>query len=191
VSLEQIESDYQEDELLAHMRRVFIKYVPGEGIVPSRVMLVGEAPGKFENFHRRPFVGPAGKLLRELMSLAGLSIQTNSYITNVVKFRPVDERKNNRTPTLKEIKASMPYLFREWESIGSPEIIVPIGTVAMHELLPDNFSGIISVAGNVYSLDRYTVVPMVHPAYILRNESTIDVYRNQWRELGQFLREHS
>ncbi|MFN3421301.1 MAG: uracil-DNA glycosylase, partial [Armatimonadota bacterium] len=79
--------------------------VPGEGNPSAKVMFIGEAPGEQEDAQGRPFVGPAGRFLNELLALAGLS-REEVFITNTVKCRPP----NNRTPSNEEMAACHPYL---------------------------------------------------------------------------------
>ncbi len=95
--------------------------VPGEGPLDTRVMVVGEAPGRKEDERGRPFVGPAGKLLDKLLELAGLK-RSQVYITNVVKCRPP----GNRDPTDEEIEACLPYLLRQIRLI-KPRLIIAVG----------------------------------------------------------------
>ena len=95
--------------------------VPGEGPLDARVMVVGEAPGKKEDEQGRPFVGPAGQLLNQLLGLAGLD-RSQVYITNVVKCRPP----GNRDPRDEEIEACLPYLIRQIRLI-QPGLIIAVG----------------------------------------------------------------
>ena len=95
--------------------------VPGEGPLDARVMVVGEAPGKKEDEQGRPFVGPAGQLLNQLLGLAGLE-RSQVYITNVVKCRPP----GNRDPRDEEIEACLPYLLRQIRLI-QPGLIIAVG----------------------------------------------------------------
>ncbi len=102
--------------------------VPGEGPLDARVMFVGEAPGRREDEEGRPFVGPAGKLLNQLLEQAGLS-RDRVYITNIVKCRPP----GNRDPRDEEIEACLPYLLRQIQLI-KPRLIVALGRHAARTL---------------------------------------------------------
>jgi len=84
------------------------KAVPGEGPVTAKVMLIGEGPGFYENEQGRPFVGPSGKFLDELLQSAGLK-RPEVFITNVVKCRPP----GNRDPLPDELAACRPYLEKQ------------------------------------------------------------------------------
>ena len=95
--------------------------VPGEGSLTADVVFIGEGPGYYEDQEGRPFVGPAGKLLDELLESVGMNRQ-DVYITNMVKCRPP----NNRDPLPGEIKACKPYLDRQLEMIR-PRIVATLG----------------------------------------------------------------
>ncbi len=101
------------------------KGVPGEGNPRADVLLVGEGPGFHEDVQGRPFVGPAGKLLDELLARAGLS-REDVFITNVVKHRPPD----NRDPRPDEMEACGDYLDRQIAAIR-PKLIVTLGRHSM------------------------------------------------------------
>lgn len=103
--------------------------VPGEGPEDAEVMLVGEAPGYYEDKEGRPFVGAAGKLLDELLESAGLK-REEVFIANVLKCRPP----GNRDPTDEEIEACTPYLKRQIQ-IVRPRLIVALGRFAAGVLL--------------------------------------------------------
>src|SRR5512146_2105879 len=105
--------------------------VPGEGHPHAEVMFIGEAPGGREDALGRPFVGPAGQFLNELLAAAGLDRST-AVITNVVKHRPPD----NRDPLPEEIKACSGYLDRQIAAIN-PKVIVTLGRYSMARFFPD------------------------------------------------------
>lgn len=100
------------------------KPVPGEGKLDADIMFIGEAPGAQEDLQGRPFVGPAGKLLTQLLESIGLK-REEVYITNIVKCRPP----NNRDPEDDEIKACTPYLIKQIQLV-KPKIIVALGRYA-------------------------------------------------------------
>ena len=99
--------------------------VPGEGSSHAEVMFIGEGPGYHEDRQGRPFVGPAGQFLNELLASIGLD-RSSVYITNVVKHRPPD----NRDPLPEEITACSDYLSRQIEAI-QPKVIVTLGRYSM------------------------------------------------------------
>lgn len=190
-SLIDIELAYKDDPRLEHMRQSGIKFVPGTGTLEPKVMVIGEAPGKMENLEQKPFVGPAGELLHELMAEANLNLE-NSYLTNIVKYRPVDWQYNNRTPTSHEVGASMPYITSEWKAIGEPGYIITVGAVATGQFDSRYVTRKMrSIAGKPLEGENFTIVPMIHPAYILRNTATKPIYVAHWRWLGEYLANYS
>src|SRR5918997_5469887 len=105
--------------------------VPGEGSATAEVMIVGEAPGASEDKQGRPFVGRAGRMLDELLGLAGLERDT-VYITNVVKARPP----GNRDPRAPEVAHHMPWLERQL-ALVRPRVVIPLGRHALAHFVPD------------------------------------------------------
>ncbi|MGL4610207.1 MAG: uracil-DNA glycosylase [Trueperaceae bacterium] len=116
------------------------KLVPGAGDVGSRVVFIGHSPSGADNDTGNPYTGPAGDLLEELMGEADMK-RSDIYLTNLVKvWTWKDERgqKVNRTPTVKEIKAYLPYLQRELETI-KPVALVCLGGTAAQFFLGKDF----------------------------------------------------
>jgi len=142
------------------------KPVPGEG--SGKVMLVGEAPGREEDLEGRPFVGRAGKLLRQKLREVGFD---EVYITNVVKCRPP----NNRTPHKEEVEACKPYLEEEICCL-KPELVIALGKTASKALLGFD-APLKELRGKVrvVKVKDCTVRVLVtyHPAAILRNKSLL------------------
>lgn len=182
-----IYEDYRSDPAFAHLRSYTsgIRLVPGEGTVTPIVLVIGEAPGATENTHVRPFVGAAGKVLRAMMAQVGLSLD-NTFITNVVKYRPP----GNRKPTNREIEASRPYIRREWRTIGRPPIILTAGATALFAIL-DRPSAMGKTAGSPQLLrdERTWLYPMFHPSYVLHNERFRPEYIKQWNNFFHWLEE--
>jgi len=139
--------------------------VPGEGPCPSKIMLIGEAPGKYEDESGRPFVGRAGKLLDEALIKAGLE-RKEVFITSVVKCRPPKNRKPKRC----EIDACRPYLKAQMEMLN-PKVVCLMGNVAAQTVLGSQ--GIASLRGKIF-LDRFLVT--FHPAAVLRNRNLTDAF---------------
>src|ERR1044072_4932328 len=106
--------------------------VPGEGSFLKRLMIIGEAPGYFEDQTGRPFVGTAGKILRKTLTENNLSSE-DIFITNIVKCRPP----NNRPPQISEKQICMQYLKRQI-SFLKPRIICLLGNVASSFILECN-----------------------------------------------------
>ncbi len=144
------------------------KPVPGEGNINAEIMFVGEAPGAKEDETGRPFVGAAGKLLTKLLNDIGIK-REDVYITNIVKCRPP----GNRDPTDEEIKACIPYLFRQIELI-KPRIIVALGRHAARVLLSEagiKWTSMTRMHGKVFDVSirgiRVKLFITYHPAAAL------------------------
>ena len=137
--------------------------VPGEGNPLSDVLLVGEGPGAREDATGRPFVGPAGQLLDEMLRSIGWARQ-HVFIANVVKCRPP----GNRDPEPDEINACRPYLDRQ-EAALDPAVIVTLGRHSLRRYLPDARIG--EVHGRLRRSGGRFVFPMYHPAAALHQSS--------------------
>jgi DNA polymerase len=159
-----------------------INAVPGEGPVTARVMILGEAPGRNEDLHGRPFVGSAGRNLDAFLREAGIERQRDVFITNTVKCRPP----SNRRPNRKEVETCYQYLRRQIKAI-SPRMIVLLGDVALKEFFPD--SGLSQVHGKVLNRDGVSFFPTYHPAAVIYNpalrETMVEDFRALGRELGR------
>jgi uracil-DNA glycosylase len=137
--------------------------VPGEGNPLSDVLLVGEGPGAREDATGRPFVGPAGQLLNELLSALGWARQ-DVFIANVVKCRPP----GNRDPEPEEISACAGYLERQ-EAALDPAVIVTLGRHSLGRYLPG--ARISAVHGQLRRSEGRFIFPMYHPAAALHQAS--------------------
>ena len=132
-----------------------------DGVPGSRVMLIGEAPGRDEDREGRPFVGRAGQLLDRMLDAIGLSRAENVYITNVMPWRPPQ----NRDPKPEEMAMMTPFLQRHVE-LAQPEILVLMGNVSCAAVLGRR--GITRLRGSWSEVWGKPVLPMFHPAYLLR-----------------------
>jgi uracil-DNA glycosylase family 4 len=137
--------------------------VPGEGNPLSDVLLVGEGPGAREDATGRPFVGPAGQLLNELLGSLGWARQ-DVFIANVVKCRPP----GNRDPEPDEIAACAGYLERQ-ETALDPAVIVTLGRHSLGRYLPG--ARISAVHGQLRRSGGRFIFPMYHPAAALHQAS--------------------
>ncbi len=129
----------------------------------ARLMIIGEGPGAEEDRLRKPFVGRSGQLLDKILQAVNFNPETDVYVSNVVRRRPP----NNRDPLPKEIEFYAPYLFEEIRLVD-PKIILLIGRYAMLTILGEK-QGITKVRGTWYQRGNRWVMPMFHPAYLLRN----------------------
>lgn len=155
--------------------------VPGEGSASADLMLIGEGPGFQEDRQGRPFVGPAGQLLGELLASIGLR-REDVYITNMVKCRPP----GNRDPLPGEVQACAKHLERQIELI-SPAVIATLGRHATARFLPrDSMS---KVRGRPRHVDGRVVFPSYHPAAALHQQSLRSTLEKDFRTLQELLRE--
>ena len=138
--------------------------VPGEGNQLSDVLLVGEGPGAREDATGRPFVGPAGQLLSELLAAIGWARQ-DVFITNVVKCRPP----GNRDPEPGEIAACSTYLDRQERALD-PAVVVTLGRHSLGRYLPGARIGAVH-GGLRRAYSGQHVFPMYHPAAALHQAS--------------------
>lgn len=162
--------------------------VPGEGNPKAKVMFIGEAPGEQEDAKGRPFVGPAGRFLNELLALAGLS-REEVFITNVVKCRPfqiIRGRKENRAPSNDEIASCHPYLEAQIALI-QPKVICLLGNAALRAVLPDLKETVTQVHGRAFTKSGIVFVPLLHPAAALHQLKWKDVLRQDMLKLKALL----
>ena len=136
-----------------------------DGNPNSKVMVIGEGPGANEDKEGLPFVGRAGQLLDKMLHAINLS-RKNVYITNVVNYRPPE----NRKPTEKEVERYLPYLKKHIEII-KPQIILLLGSTAMSAILQDT-DVISKMRGKWYEIEinkcKISSIVSFHPAYLLR-----------------------
>jgi len=149
----------QQCEIAKYRNRV----VPGEGAEDADIMFIGEAPGWHEDQQGRPFVGPAGKYLDEL--LASISLRREQvYIANVIKCRP----QGNRDPLPTEIQNCRQWLQRQIETI-QPKMIVTLGRYSMAMFFPGK--SISKIHGTAQKRDSVIYYAMYHPAAALHQAS--------------------
>jgi len=140
------------------------------GIPNNKLMLIGEAPGYWEDQKGEPFVGKAGQLLDKILASVVLSRQKDIYICNTIKCRPPE----NRNPLPDEKQACREYLDAQI-SILHPKIILLAGGVAVQSILGD-VGGITRIRGKWFNGENYglpdtKIMPIFHPSYLLRNDS--------------------
>ncbi len=153
--------------------------VPGEGPVDAEIMLIGEAPGYYEDQQGRPFVGAAGQFLEQLLASIGLK-RNEVFIANVVKCRPP----NNRDPLPEEISACSGWLGRQIEVID-PKLIVTLGRYSMSRFMPG--VTISKVHGQARKVNGTWVVPMYHPAAALHQGSLRRTIEEDFLKIPAFL----
>lgn len=131
VKLEQIANSIKNRSIDIEIAKTCTNPVPGEGNPDAKILFIGEAPGAQEDKLGRPFVGASGKFLDEMLASIGLQ-RVDVFITNIVKFRPPD----NRDPKPDEIKACLPSLL-EQISVIKPKIIIFLGRHSMNVFFPE------------------------------------------------------
>jgi len=140
------------------------KSVFSGGVPNHKLMLIGEAPGFFEDQQGEPFVGKAGQLLDKIFESVGLSRQKDVYICNTIKCRPPD----NRDPLPQEKEACREYLDAQLD-ILKPKIILLCGKVALKSFVNTDL-GITKVRGKWFDgPNGAKMMPIFHPSYLLRN----------------------
>ena len=149
-----------------------------DGQPGARVMIIGEAPGRDEDTAGKPFVGRAGQLLDRMLQAIGLhrahaDPEHAAYITNIIPWRPPQ----NRDPKPAEIAMMMPFVERH-VALAEPQAIVLMGNIACQGVLGRR--GITRMRGTWDEAFGKPVLPMFHPAYLLRNPSA---KRHAWEDL--------
>ncbi len=155
-------------------------FVFGSGNAESRIMFIGEAPGRNEDLQGRPFVGQAGKILDELLALIGFE-RAEIFIANVLKCRPPQ----NREPQLAEVNSCKDYLFKQIEIID-PKIICTLGRHST-QLLLNTDKSISGLRGRVFKINWRYVMPINHPAAALYTPSRMEVLKGDFIRLGQVI----
>ena len=164
--------------------------VPGEGSISAKVMFIGEAPGEQEDSLGRPFVGRAGRVLDSLLAGTGLS-REEVFIGNIVKHRPP----GNRDPKPDEVIACAPWLEQQINTIRPP-LLVPLGRHATRYVLGRmgvEFVKITDISGTVFEGEPFgfpqKIIPALHPAATLHNPLSREHLKEDFRKLGDLLRE--
>jgi len=159
--LDELKDKILRDDPTPELRKGATQLVFADGNATARIVFIGEAPGKNEDERGIPFVGAAGKFLDEMLEMIGLK-RKDIYITNIVKYRPP----NNRDPEPAEKEAWLPYL-QEQLSIIKPKLIVTLGRHSMDVLLPG--LKISQVHGKPKRFKDHVYLPLFHPAAALYN----------------------
>ena len=142
-----------------------LQVVVGRGNPRARLLLIGEAPGAQEDLEGLPFVGRSGQLLDRLLQSAGIDSNRDTYICNVVKCRPPD----NRKPSAAELAACRPWLEQQIALLDAPLVLL-VGATALQGVLGIK-GGITSLRGQWRPWQGRWLMPILHPSYLLRNPS--------------------
>ncbi len=165
--IDRIRAEIIEKNICAELAAQATNLVMGDGNLNAEIVFIGEAPGKNEDEQGLPFVGAAGKFLNEMLASAGLE-RSDVYITNIVKYRPP----NNRDPLPEEKGAFWPYLLKQLQII-QPKVVITLGRHSMEYFLPDmKISLIHGQAKRIqFGENKLVIVPLYHPAAALYNGS--------------------
>jgi uracil-DNA glycosylase family 4 len=161
--LDGIRAKILDDNPTPELAKGATQLVFGDGNPDSDIVFIGEAPGKSEDLQGLPFVGAAGKFLNEMLEMIGLK-RKDIYITNIVKYRPP----NNRDPLPEEKSAFLPYLESQLEVI-QPKLVVTLGRHSLNCFLPE--LSISQVHGQPKRFKGRVYLPLFHPAAALYNGS--------------------
>ena len=153
--------------------------VPGEGPENPKIMFIGEGPGFYEDQQARPFVGPAGKFLEELLSTIGLD-RSDVYITNVIKCRPP----GNRDPLPEEVQACKSWLDSQIDML-KPSLIVTLGRHSMARFFPSQT--ISRIHGTAKKVGGQMVFAMYHPAAALHQQRLRDTLIEDMKKIPAVL----
>lgn len=170
--LDDIRQRILDDKITPELAETAIQLVFGEGHPDADIVVIGEAPGKKEDELGQPFVGASGKFLNQMLESINLK-REDIYITNIVKYRPPD----NRDPKPDEKKAFLPYLQSQLAVI-QPKVVVTLGRHSMNCFLPDLQIGQVhgqpkriklAFKENKDDILEVIILPLFHPAAALYN----------------------
>lgn len=161
--LQTLAKELDDANVCPNLKAQATQLVFGFGNPNADIVFIGEAPGKNEDIEGVPFIGAAGKFLSTMLEAAGMK-REDVYITNIVKYRPP----NNRDPLPVEKQAFLPYLLREI-AIINPKVVITLGRHSMEYFLPKAKIGEIHGQPQRVSVDGQDIVliPLFHPAAAL------------------------
>lgn len=161
--LDKIRQQILDENICPDLAKTATQLVFGDGSADADLVFIGEAPGKNEDLQGKPFVGAAGKFLNEMLEMIGLK-REDVYITNIVKYRPP----NNRDPLPDEKSAFLSFLQAQLAVI-KPKIVITLGRHSLNCFLPD--LQISAVHGQPKRMKGQVYLPLFHPAAALYNGS--------------------
>lgn len=159
-------NEYWQENCTCKLKETAKQAVFGDGNANSDIVFIGEAPGKKEDETGKPFIGASGKFLAEMLNSIGMK-REDIYITNIVKYRPP----NNRDPKPKEKEACNTWLVNELKII-SPKIIILLGRHSMMRFFPKEKIGDIHgklIILKAPELGKQAFIPLYHPAAAMYN----------------------
>lgn len=164
-ALDALANEIVSTHVAAELQVQATQLVMGDGNPNADIVFIGEAPGKNEDLQGKPFIGAAGKFLNSMLEAAGLQ-RSDVYITNIVKYRPP----NNRDPLPAEKAAFWPYLLRQLEIIN-PKVVITLGRHSGDYFIPNLLIGEEHGKARTIQLEGkdFLVIPLYHPAAALYN----------------------
>lgn len=178
--LDDLKAKIVAENVCPELAKTATQLVFGDGNPNADIVFIGEAPGKNEDLQGLPFVGAAGKFLDEMLASIDLRRQ-DIYITNIVKYRPP----NNRDPLPEEKAEFLPYLQAQLEVI-QPKLVVTLGRHSMNCFLPD--LQISQCHGQPKRLKGQVYMPLFHPAAALYNGSMRQTIMDDFAKIPQVLK---
>lgn len=173
-------------ECKCELKNIATQAVPGDGNPEADIVFIGEAPGRSEDKLGRPFVGAAGKFLDEMLELINMK-RKEVYITNIVKYRPP----NNRDPLPEEKSDCREWLLEELKII-SPKLIIFLGRHAMNNFFPNLqislTHGKLLIKSFRGMCTKY-FFPLYHPAAALYDSSMREVLKEDFKKIPKVLKE--
>jgi DNA polymerase len=175
---------YWKENCTCELKKTATQAVFGDGNAESEIVFIGEAPGKKEDEGGKPFIGAAGKFLDEMLAGIGMK-REDIYITNIVKYRPPD----NRDPSPAEIADCAQWLEDEIKLID-PTLIVFLGRHSMNHFFPDEkiseAHGVVITAKHFGKVRNF--LPLYHPAAALYNGSLREVLKADFKRIPKILK---
>lgn len=183
--LDHLAREIIEKNICPELKAQATQLVMGDGNANADIVFIGEAPGKNEDIQGKPFVGAAGKFLNEMLAQAGME-RGDVYITNIVKYRPP----NNRDPLPEEKAAFWPYLLKQLHII-QPKVVITLGRHSMEYFLPGMKIG--QVHGEpkriAFGDHKIVIMPLFHPAAALYNGSLRQTLIDDFLKVPEVIRQ--
>ena|ERR1035437_583966 len=180
LQLDKIKEQILKDKVCPELAKTATQLVFGDGNTNADLVFIGEAPGKNEDLQGKPFVGAAGKFLDTMLDTIELK-REDVYITNIVKYRPP----NNRDPLPDEKSVFLPYLRAQLEVI-KPKLVVTLGRHSMNCFLPD--LQISQVHGEPKQYQGFVYLPLFHPAAALYNGGMRQTLLDDFAKIPEILK---
>ena len=179
LELDKLKNKIISDKICPDLASGAANLVFGSGDIDAQICFIGEAPGKNEDLLGLPFVGASGKFLDQMLESIGMN-REQVYITNIVKYRPPD----NRDPLPSEKDEFMPFLFKQIEIIN-PKLIVTLGRHSMNCFFPKLI--ISDVHGKLQKLKNRFYLPLFHPAAAMYNGSLKKTLISDFQQIPSIL----